>query len=128
MTSDHIGEPTEAPGGPRVGPPPAPPPARLDTWTVLDLLATLRRWRVNEPFVAGQTDGLARALVACLNAEQAVPRWLREALLTFLLEALWERTRPTGGPSTPEVVVWCRERDALLRRWREPARGHTPRG
>ena len=73
---------------------------------MLDLLATARRWRVNDPFVSGQTDGLSRALVACLNAGEAVPRWLRATLVTFLLEALWERR-----PATPE------ERDDLLSRW-----------
>ena len=74
---------------------------------VLDLLATARRWRVNEPFVSGQTDGLSRALIACLNAGQPVPRWLRAELLAFLLEHLWEE------PPTPERVR------ALLGRWRE---------
>ncbi|MGI8424341.1 MAG: hypothetical protein ACR2NO_09575 [Chloroflexota bacterium] len=90
----------------RVGPTPAPPPERLDTWTVLDLLATTRRWRVNEPFIAGQTDGLARAMVACLNAGEDVPEWLRAELCGFLLEALWERDKPI-----PE------ERARLVKRW-----------
>ena len=107
----------------RVGPTPAPPPERLDTWTVLDLLATARRWRVNEPFVAGQADGLARALVACLNAGQAAPRWLRAALLAFLLEALWDRPRP-GAPAGPgAAAAGDAELHDLLRRWREPGAG-----
>jgi len=109
--------PASSTGPARVGPPPAPPPERLDTWTVLDLLATCRRWRVNEPFLCGQADGLARALVACLNAGRPVPRWLRSALLAFLLEALWERPRPTGSPG---AVEWDAALADLLRRWREP--------
>ncbi|HEU5317017.1 MAG TPA: hypothetical protein VFX49_12985 [Chloroflexota bacterium] len=95
----------------RVGPRPAPPPERLDTWVVLDLLATTRRWRVNEPFVAGQTDGLARALVACLNAGDPVPHWLRTEIIAFLLEALWERSGSTGD-----------ERAELAARWADGAR------
>jgi hypothetical protein len=95
----------------RVGPTPEPPPERLDTWTVLDLLATTRRWRVNDPFVAGQTDGLSRALIACLNDGQRVPRWLRAEIVTFLLEALWEQGKPG-------VTM----RDTLVARWREPNR------
>ncbi|HEV2123718.1 MAG TPA: hypothetical protein VGW38_13220 [Chloroflexota bacterium] len=105
----------------RVGPAPAPPPERLNTWTVLDLLATTRRWRVNEPFIAGQTDGLSRALVSCLNARQPVPRWLRETIVGFLLEALWERPRLADGSSNG--ASWEEERDDLVWRWREPARG-----
>ncbi len=104
----------------RVGSPPAAPPERLDTWTVLDLLATCRRWRVNEPFVSGQADGLARALVSCLNAGRPVPRWLRAALLVFLLETLWERPRPAGPPGDAE---WDAALADLLRRWREPRQG-----
>jgi hypothetical protein len=76
---------------------------------VLDLLATARRWRVNDPFVAGQTDGLTRALVACLNSGQRVPRWLRAEIVGFLIEALWERGKPSASV-----------RDELLGRWREP--------
>src|SRR5436309_1647587 len=97
----------------RVGPPPAPPPTRLDTMVVLDLLATVRRWRVHEPFVAGQADGLSRALIACLNAAHPVPRWLRRALLAYLLEALWERLRPAGDAAR----AWDQEVESLLARW-----------
>jgi hypothetical protein len=92
----------------RVGPPPEPPPERLDTWMVLDLLATTRRWRVRDAFVAGQTDGLSRALVACLNSEQSPPSWLRAEIVAFLLEALWERKRPSA-----------RDKEELLARWRD---------
>jgi len=95
----------------RVGPAPGPPPERLDTWTVLDLLATARRWRVNEPFIAGQIDGLSRALVACLNAGDEVPPWLRRELCGFLLEVLWERGKPTAD-----------ETAALAERWTEAGR------
>ena len=78
---------------------------------------------MNEPFVAGQADGLARALVACLNAGQAAPRWLQAALLSFLLEALWERPRP-GTPYGPgTAAAGDTELDDLLRRWREPGAG-----
>jgi hypothetical protein len=91
---------------------------------VLDLRATLRRWRVSEPFVAGQTDGLGRALVACLNAERPVPRWLRETIVGLLLEALWERPRPRDDATA--AAAWTRERDALVRRWREPPRAGPP--
>jgi hypothetical protein len=90
---------------------------------VLDLLATLRRWRIHEPFVAGQTDGLSRALVACLDAGRPVPRWLRVAIVGFLLEALWERPRPSGAGADAAAAAWMAERDALARRWREPPRG-----
>ena len=126
--ADRVGRAGRTPAPPgaaaRVGPPPAPPPERLDTWTVLDLLATARRWRVNEPFVSGQADGLSRALVACLNAGRPAPRWLRDALVAFLLEALWERPRPAGGAAVAsEARAWDVERADLLRRWREPARG-----
>ncbi len=84
----------------------------------LDLLATVRRWRVREPFVAGQADGLSRALIACLNAQRPVPRWLRHALLAYLLEALWERPRPADAATGD----WNHEVEDLLARWREPAR------
>ena len=94
--------------GERVGPVPSPPPERLDTWSVLDLLATTRRWRVHQPFVAGQTDGLARALVACLNSGESVPRWLRAEITAFLLEALWERDPLSAG-----------EKEDLLNRWED---------
>ena len=77
---------------------------------VLDLLATARRWRVNEPFVAGQIDGLSRALVACLNEGGEVPKWLRRELCAFLLGLLWER----GRPSADEVTE-------LAGRWRDAA-------
>jgi hypothetical protein len=112
---------TNEPVTERVGPPPAPPPDRLDTWTVLDLLATTRRWRVRDAFVAGQADGLSRSLVACLNAGRPVPRWLRVTLLEFLREALWERRRPARGE--PDAAAWEDELSELLRRWREPRRG-----
>ncbi|MGH2371372.1 MAG: hypothetical protein ACRDI2_24625 [Chloroflexota bacterium] len=112
----------------RVGPKPGPPPAHLDTWTVLDLLATARRWRVHEPFVAGQTDGLSLALVACLNAGQPVPRWLREALLSFLLEALWERPPRTGHPTSGGAASPDDELAELLRHWREPGSGRGQLG
>ena len=101
----------------RVGPRPAPPPERLDTWTVLDLLATARRWRVREAFIAGQADGLARALMACLNRGQATPVWLRQALVAFLLETLWERPLPA---TAAERAAWDGSVDDLVRRWREP--------
>ena len=94
----------------RVGPKPEPPPERLDTWTVLDLLATARRWRVNEPFVAGQIDGLSRALVGCLNAGETVPLWLRAEIVGLLLEALWEREKPSAA-----------DKEDLLRRWDDAA-------
>lgn len=132
MDGDAISNQPSAPpsgaGAPaRVGPRPAPPPERLDTWTVLDLLATARRWRVNEPFVAGQIDGLSRALVACLNAEQAMPRWLRETLLAFLLEVLWEQPRPAGRDAgAQQIAEWDAALAGLLRCWREPVRGHGP--
>jgi len=74
--------------------------------TVLDLLATTRRWRVNDVFVSGQTDGLTRALVACVNAGEAAPGWLRTEITRFLLEALWERGRVSGD-----------EVEALVGRW-----------
>ncbi len=74
--------------------------------TVMDLLATTRRWRVNEPFVAGQTDGLSRALVACLNAGERAPRWLRVEITRFLLEALWERERPTTAECEALAARW----------------------
>ncbi|HET7767415.1 MAG TPA: hypothetical protein VFN74_01495 [Chloroflexota bacterium] len=90
----------------RVGPTPAPPPERLDTMVVLDLLATARRWRVNEPFVAGQIDGLSRALVACLNGGGEVPAWLRRELCGFLLEALWERGRPSADEVSELAARW----------------------
>lgn len=90
----------------RVGPRPEPPPERLDTWTVLDLLATTRRWRVNEPFVAGQTDGLSRALVACLNAGEPVPTWLRAEIAGFLLEALWEHDKPSAAEKADLLARW----------------------
>jgi len=77
--------------------------------TVMDLLATTRRWRVNEPFVAGQTDGLSRALVACLNAGQPAPRWLRFEITRFLLEALWERKRPSPAECEDLVSRWTDE-------------------
>ena len=73
---------------------------------VLDLLATARRWRVNEPFVAGQIDGLSRALVACLNAGGEVPAWLRSELCAFLLDVLWERRRPTQQEITELAARW----------------------
>lgn len=76
----------------RVGPPPGPPPERIDVMVALDLLATARRWRVRDAFVCGQADGLSRALVACLNAGDAPPIWLRRALLEYLLGALWEQS------------------------------------
>jgi hypothetical protein len=126
LASCAMGKPPPARAG-RVGPTPAPPPDRLDTWTVLDLLATTRRWRVNEPFVAGQTDGLSRALIACLNAKQPVPRWLREAIITLLLEALWDQPRPRGGTAVPVVAAWLTRRDTLLGRWREPSRQRVSR-
>jgi hypothetical protein len=88
---------------------------------VLDLLATARRWRVNDPFVAGQADGLSRALVSCLNAHHPVPRWLRHALLAYLMEALWERPRPASAPA-----AWDEEIERLLARWREPSQAHSP--
>ena len=77
---------------------------------VLDLLATARRWRVNEPFIAGQIDGLSRALVACLNAGGEVPAWLRRELCSFLLDVWWER----GRPSQEEI-------GELAARWRDAA-------
>ena len=73
---------------------------------VLDLLATARRWRVNEPFIAGQIDGLSRALVACLNAGSDVPLWLRAELCGFLLEVLWERGRPTQDQVADFASRW----------------------
>ena len=74
--------------------------------TVLDLLATARRWRVNEPFIAGQIEGLSRALVACLNAGGDVPDWLRHELCGFLLEALWERGRPSDDEVSNLAARW----------------------
>lgn len=74
--------------------------------TVMDLLATTRRWRVNEPFVAGQTDGLSRALVACLNAGETAPHWLRVEITRLLLEALWEHERPTTAECEALVARW----------------------
>ena len=73
---------------------------------VLDLLATARRWRVNEPFVAGQIDGLSRALVACLNGGGKAPVWLRRELCGFLLEALWERGRPAADDVDELAARW----------------------
>ena len=73
---------------------------------VLDLLATARRWRVHEPFIAGQIDGLSRALVACLNAGSDVPPWLRHELCGFLLEVLWERGRPTHDEVSELNARW----------------------
>jgi hypothetical protein len=77
--------------------------------TVLDLLATVRRWRVNEAFVSGQADGLTRALIACLNARQAVPRWLRAEILTFLLKELWEE-RPARDRVAGLLATWRESR------------------
>ena len=74
---------------------------------VLDLLATARRWRVNEPFAAGQIDGLSRALVACLNGGAEVPPWLRHELCAFLLDALWERGRPTADEVSDLAARWA---------------------
>jgi hypothetical protein len=85
---------------------------------VLDLLATARRWQVHDAFVAGQGDGLSRALVACLNARRPVPRWLRETLLIYLMEALWESPRPAGAAGRS----WDASLHVLLARWRDPAR------
>ena len=73
---------------------------------MLDLLATARRWRMNEPFVAGQIDGLSRALVACLNADSEVPKWLRRELCAFLLDVLWERGRPTADEVRELTARW----------------------
>ena len=73
---------------------------------VLDLLATARRWRVNEPFVAGQIDGMSRALVACLHSGGEVPAWLRRELCAFLLDVLWERGRPTQQEITELAARW----------------------
>lgn len=77
--------------------------------TVMDLLATTRRWRVNEPFVAGQTDGLSRALVACLNAGETAPRWLRAEITRFLLAALWERERVSAEECDDLTSRWTNE-------------------
>ena len=111
--------------GERVGPRPEPAPDRLNTWTVLDLLATTRRWRVREAFVAGQADGLARALIACLNRGQAAPPWLRRALLAFLLEALWEQPPPATAAAQ---AAWDATVEDLVRRWRDPPSWRTGSG
>ena len=120
------GAPDTATMAERVGPKPAPPPDRLDTWVVLDLLATARRWRVRDQFVAGQTDGLSRCLVACLNAGEPVPVWLRRELVGFLLEALWEEPRPSGT-GAQIAADWDAKRDSLLGRWHETAESAPPR-
>ena len=96
-------------GASRVGPTPGPPPERWDTMTVLDLLATARRWRLNEGFVSGQADGLTRALVGCLNAGEAAPGWLRREITRFLWEALWERERATGAEVDELVGRWVED-------------------
>lgn len=118
---------TDIPARVRVGPSPAPPPPRLDAMVVLDLLSTVRRWRVHEPFVTGQSDGLARALVACLNAGQPVPRWLRSTIVEYLVESLWEQPRPAGRRNTADqddARAWGATVATLVARWREPARTH----
>jgi hypothetical protein len=78
----------------------------------MDLLATARRWRVNEPFVSGQLDGVSQALVACLNAGRPAPRWLRRLIVAMLLQTLWEQLN-TGD------ATWDHSVESLTRRWRD---------
>lgn len=100
----------------RVGPTPEPPPDRLTAWIVLDLLATARRWRARDQFIAGRVDALGAAVVACLNAGQPIPRWLRQEVVGSLLDHLWEYAKP---PDSAGASAWVTTRDALVSLWRE---------
>jgi hypothetical protein len=116
MTSDAHGHPD------RVGPVPEAPPERLTSWIVLDLLATARRWRARDQFIAGRIDALGAAVVACLNAGQPVPRWLRQLVVGSLLDHLWEYRKPSDPPGAAE---WAAARDGLVSLWREAPAGRS---
>ena len=100
----------------RVGPAPEPPPDRLTAWVVLDLLATARRWRARDPFIAGRIDALGSTVVACLNTGRPVPRWLRQLVVGALLDHLWEYPKPTDAHGASE---WTAARDGIVSLWRE---------
>ncbi len=111
---------TKSPNPDRVGPVPDPPPDRLSAWVILDLLATARRWRARDQFIAGRVDALGETLVACLNAGAPAPKWLRQAVVGALMDHLWEFPRPSHADG---ARVWDRSRDALVGLWREEAAG-----
>ncbi|MSQ43215.1 MAG: hypothetical protein EXR45_03255 [Chloroflexi bacterium] len=106
----------------RVGPFPEPPPDRLTAWVVLDLLATARRWRARDQFIAGRVDALGEALVACLNTGAPAPRWLRQTIVGALMDHLWEYPRPSDADG---AGVWHASRDALVGLWREEGAGRS---
>ncbi len=106
----------------RVGPIPVPPPDRLTAWVVLDLLATARRWRARDQFIAGRIDALGDALVACLNSGAPAPRWLRQTIVGALMDHLWAYTRPSDADG---ARVWDESRDALVGLWREEVSGRS---
>ena len=106
----------------RVGPVPDPPPDRLTAWIVLDLLATARRWRARDQFIAGRIDALGASVVACLNAGQPVPRWLRRVVVSALLDHLWEYPKPTDQAGATE---WEAARDGIVSLWREMPSGKS---
>jgi hypothetical protein len=100
----------------RVGPAPEPPPDRLTAWIVLDLLATARRWRARDQFIAGRVDALGASIVACLNAGRPVPRWMRQVVIGALLDHLWEYPKPSDQQGAD---AWTAARDGLVSLWRE---------
>lgn len=118
-----MSEPTSVSRNPdRVGPVPEPPPDRLTAWVVLDLLATARRWRARDQFIAGRVDALGEALVACLNTGAPAPRWLRQTMVGALMDHLWEYPRPSDADGARE---WDGSRDALVGLWREEVSGRS---
>lgn len=118
-----MSEPTSVSRNPdRVGPVPEPPPDRLTAWVVLDLLATARRWRARDQFIAGRVDALGEALVACLNSGAPAPRWLRQTMVGALMDHLWEYPRPSDAHGARE---WDGSRDALVGLWREEVSGRS---
>ncbi|MFZ4384145.1 MAG: hypothetical protein ACOYOM_04285 [Chloroflexota bacterium] len=109
-----------SPNPDRVGPTPDAPPDRLTAWVVLDLLATARRWRARDQFIAGRVDALGETLVACLNTGAPAPRWLRQTLVGALMDHLWEYPRPSDRDG---ARTWDQSRDALVGLWREEPAG-----
>ncbi len=116
-----MSEPSDRPLD-RVGPVPDPPPDRLTAWVVLDLLATARRWRARDQFIAGRVDALGAAIVDCLNAGHPVPGWLRRTVVGALLDHLWEYPRPVDAAGARD---WAEARDALASLWREEPAGRS---
>jgi hypothetical protein len=104
----------------RVGPVPEPPPERLTSWIVLDLLATARRWRARDQFIAGRVDALGATVIACLNSGRPIPRWLRQVVIGALLDHLWEYPKPIDPKGASE---WMVARDGLVTLWREVPAG-----